>query len=161
MKWIRSKHKSSEQGYNEILQSPPFDYVTIPGYLPDRNRWVCWLYQNKIWEHMPGYESNLLILFQVREKDDEWRDLGNDIGFYFKALAMAFITNLPFYAYLVSPSFEDKLKICVRWMPTAVTELFQHPYFKDVSRRPKFSYDMCSNLLTELPGHGTSSSQRL
>jgi len=119
--------------------------MTIPHYLPDRNLWVCWLYHAKVWEHIPGYESTPLILFQVRYREHKWRDLGNDIGFYFKALAFAYLKEVPFYAYLTPPNFKDKLHGFVRWMPTALTYLTDHPYFKDTQRPQNFTDHLCSD----------------
>merc|ERR1719334_2508719 len=68
-------------------------HLVIPGYLPEKRRWPCWLYEHKVWEKISGYENQPLIIYQAEPEESKWNSLGNQLGFYFKALGMAFVTG--------------------------------------------------------------------
>jgi len=110
-----------------IPQKSPIPYQTIPEYLPEKRRYPCWLYEHKVWKNIPGYEDQPLILYQAEPSESIWMSLGNQIGFYFKALGMAFVTGLPFYARL--PLTVD---LFVEYLPRVILDISNNSNFRDI-----------------------------
>jgi len=135
-----------------IPQKSPIPHLTIPEYLPEKRRYPCWLYENKVWKNIPGYEDQPLILYQAEPSESKWNSLGNQIGFYFKALGMAFVTGLPFYARL--PLTVD---LFVEYLPRVILNISNNSNFQDIPRVENSTRRMCG-YLDQAIAHRTSGS---